>query len=75
MRRHADQAVRGREWFSKVRDTLLDRELGPMDTDWLDAVFAESNGVPLVASIQREPVGLIGCVWGLDWQGHPPTAK
>ena len=54
------------EWF---RDALLDSELGPRDTDWLDAVLAKSNGVQLVATIQREPVGLIGCVWGDDQ--HP----
>jgi ribosomal protein S18 acetylase RimI-like enzyme len=49
------------EWF---QDALLDRELGPMDTDWLDAVLGERNGVQLVAMIELKPVALIGCVWG-----------
>ena len=40
-----------------------------MDTDWLDAVLAENNGVQLVATVQGEPVGLIGCVWSDDQ--HP----
>ena len=54
------------EWF---QDALLDRELGPMDRDWLDAVMAERNGVQLVGTIDRKPVALIGCVWGTDQ--HP----
>lgn len=54
------------EWF---RDPLLDRELGPIDTDWLEAVLAETNGVQLVAVMQKEPVALIGCSWGDDQ--HP----
>jgi hypothetical protein len=57
------------EWF---QDLLLDRELGPMDIDWLDAVLAERNGVQLVATVEGRPVVLIGCVWDTD---HPPTAK
>ena len=62
----ADDWIWVQEWF---RDPLLDRELGPMDTDWLEAVLAESNGVQFVATIQSEPVCLIGCVWGNDQ--HP----
>lgn len=49
------------DWF---RDPILDRELGPMDTDWLDAVLSERDGVQLVAIIQARPVALVGCVWG-----------
>ncbi|WP_455296968.1 hypothetical protein [Brucella pituitosa] len=30
------------EWF---KDKLLNRELGPMDAEWLEAVVAERNGV------------------------------
>ena len=51
------------EWF---QDALLDRELGPMDADWLGAVLAERNGVQLVTTIQTKPAVLIGCVWGTD---------
>lgn len=51
------------EWF---QDAILNRELGPMDTDWLDAVLAERNGVQLVAMREGQPVALIGCAWGLD---------
>lgn len=51
------------EWF---QDALLDRELGPMDTDWLDAVLAERNGIQLVATTEDRPVALIGCAWGSD---------
>lgn len=40
-----------------------------MDTDWLDAVLAETNGVQLVTTIQSEPVALTGCIWGNDQ--HP----
>jgi ribosomal protein S18 acetylase RimI-like enzyme len=47
----------------------LDRELWPMDTDWLDAVLAERKGAQLVATIQTKPVALIGCLWGTDQ--HP----
>lgn len=47
-------------WF---RDPVLDRELGPMDTDWLDAVLSETHGVQFVATIGGEPVALVGCVW------------
>ncbi|KKC31754.1 hypothetical protein WH91_17735 [Devosia psychrophila] len=49
------------KWF---QDAQLDRELGPMGTDWLDAVLAERNGVQLVATVETKPVALIGCVWG-----------
>jgi ribosomal protein S18 acetylase RimI-like enzyme len=54
------------EWY---QDALLDRELGPMDTDWLDAVLAERDGVQLVAMIEATPIALIGCVWGTEQ--HP----
>jgi ribosomal protein S18 acetylase RimI-like enzyme len=54
------------EWF---QDTLRDRELGPMDTDWLDVVLSERNGVQLVATVQTKPVALVGCLWGTDQ--HP----
>lgn len=55
-----------REWF---QDGLLDRELGPMDTEWLDAVLTERNGVQMVVTIRAEPVALVGCLWGTDQ--HP----
>lgn len=54
------------EWF---KDAVLDRELGPMDRDWLDAVLTERNGVQLVAIIEGRPVALVGCLWGND--EHP----
>lgn len=34
-----------------------------MDADWLDAVLSETNGTQLVATIDGEPVALIGCIW------------
>lgn len=40
-----------------------------MDTDWLKAVLVENNGVQFVATIQSEPVCLIGWNWGDDQ--HP----
>lgn len=49
------------EWF---QDALLDRELGPIDVEWLNAVLAERHGVQLVATVETRPVVLIGCVWG-----------
>ncbi len=48
------------EWF---QDPLLNRELGPMDQEWLEAIIAEDNGVQLVVSTGGEPVALLGCVW------------
>jgi len=62
----ADDWLWVQEWF---KDQTLNRELGPMDTDWLDAVLAERNGVQLVATIKTTPTVLIGCVWGTDQ--HP----
>lgn len=47
----------------------MHRELGPMDTDWLNAVLSETNGVQLVAVVGSVPVALIGCVWGADQNG------
>ncbi|WP_353116010.1 GNAT family N-acetyltransferase [Microbacterium sp.] len=48
------------EWFS---DPTLDRELGPLDEEWLDYVLCEEDGVQLVVADENGPVALVGCVW------------
>lgn len=54
------------DWF---RDPWLNKELGPIDREWLDHVLTETSGVELVAEIDRQPVGLIGITWGTS--EHP----
>lgn len=54
-------------WFE---DETLDRELGPLDTDWLEHVLAETDGVELVIEAPHPatglpaPIALVGVVWG-----------
>ncbi|MEI3843456.1 MULTISPECIES: GNAT family N-acetyltransferase [Microbacterium] len=61
-------------WFE---DETLDRELGPLDEEWLDHVLTETDGVELVVeepgagSGTGAPVALIGIVWGGADHGAP----
>ncbi|SCK55179.1 Acetyltransferases [Variovorax sp. HW608] len=49
------------EWF---RDPVLDRELGPLDGEWLEYVLARTEGVELVLrGADGRPAALLGCVW------------
>lgn len=49
------------QWF---QDEDLNRELGPLDQEWLEHVLNQSDGVQLVAEQNGQPIGLIGCAWG-----------
>lgn len=57
-------------WFA---DPVLDRELGPLDDDWLEYVLAEAEGAQLVLSDADGPVALVGCVWDPDGIEHGIT--
>lgn len=63
-------------WFT---DETLERELGPLDTNWLEHVLAYSDGVELVveaphpATGEFSPIALVGVVWGNDGSGHAIT--
>lgn len=57
-------------WFA---DPVLDRELGPLDDDWLEYVLAEAEGAQLVLSDAGGPVALVGCVWDPDGAEHGIT--
>lgn len=48
------------EWF---QDDVLDRELGPLDEDWLEHVLTDESGVQLVVTDRTRPAALIGCAW------------
>ncbi|MDV6903773.1 GNAT family N-acetyltransferase [Pseudomonas aeruginosa] len=48
------------DWFT---DPQLNRELGPLDQEWLDAVVERNGGIQLVALEDKKPVALIGCAW------------
>jgi GNAT superfamily N-acetyltransferase len=48
------------EWF---RDPWLNRDLGPMDRDWLAHVLEDRGGVQLVAETGVGPAALIGVTW------------
>ncbi|MBG9885553.1 hypothetical protein ABE10_02920, partial [Bacillus toyonensis] len=58
------------DWYA---DPVLDRELGPLDEEWLEAVLAEHDGVQLVLEEDGEPAGLVGVVWGHDDLPHAIT--
>lgn len=49
------------QWFL---DEDLNRELGPLDQEWLDHVLSAADSIQLVAEQDKRPVALIGCVWG-----------
>lgn len=57
-----------RDWIHRwFRDPYLNRELGPMDDEWLAFVLAEQEGVELVLE-QPTPVGLIPVAMvGISW--------
>jgi GNAT superfamily N-acetyltransferase len=60
-----------RRWFE---DETLDRELGPLDTEWLEHVLAERDGVELVVEDGAgSPVALVGVVWDPDGAEHAIT--
>ncbi|MDR6868287.1 GNAT superfamily N-acetyltransferase [Microbacterium resistens] len=58
------------EWFA---DPALDRELGPLDQEWLDHVLDHPEGVELVVKDAHGPVGLVGVVWGTGPLPHVIT--
>lgn len=59
------------DWFT---DETLDRELGPLDAEWLAYVLAETQGAQLVCLDHAdEPVALIGCVWDPEGEEHGIT--
>ncbi|RJO76362.1 GNAT family N-acetyltransferase [Nocardia panacis] len=59
------------EWFE---DETLNRELGPLDTEWLDYVLAETEGAQLViVDGDDSPVALVGCAWDSDRKAHGIT--
>lgn len=47
-------------WFD---DAWLNKELGPVDKEWLDCVLSEADGIELVAELNEQPIGLIGIKW------------
>lgn len=58
--------VEPKDWFwieTWFQDDRLNRQLGPVDTEWLDHVLAATDGVHLVAIELGKPIGLIGIVW------------
>ncbi|KAM9863800.1 N-acetyltransferase [Leucobacter sp. BZR 635] len=68
------------EWVQRwFEDETLDRELGPLDSDWLDHVLSDSEGVQLVIEAAHPstgrpaPIALVGVVWGGDGTGHAIT--
>ena len=48
-------------WFT---DETLNRELGPLDEEWLEYVLADREGAELVVEEDGQPVALVGIVWG-----------
>ena len=48
-------------WF---QDAAINRELGPLDDEWLEHVLADRRGVQLVAEQDEQPVAIIGVTWG-----------
>jgi len=58
------------EWYT---DPVLDRELGPLDEDWLEFVLADHDGAQLVVEEDGEPVALVGVAWGHDALPHAIT--
>ncbi|MBU2694430.1 GNAT family N-acetyltransferase [Pimelobacter sp. 30-1] len=58
-------------WFA---DEVLDRELGPLDTDWLDHVLADVLADPAVDPARRRTgVGAEALTAVTAWPGHPPA--
>nr|WP_313372438.1 GNAT family N-acetyltransferase [Brucella intermedia] len=57
-------------WF---QDECLNRALGPLDQEWLNYVLTQHDGIQLIAEIDGEPVGLIGCQWDRQGKQHGIT--
>ncbi|MBJ9953428.1 MULTISPECIES: GNAT family N-acetyltransferase [unclassified Acinetobacter] len=54
------------DWF---KDPILDKELGPMDEEWLNYVLNKQDGPELVVMSDNQPIALVGCVWSLTNDG------
>lgn len=68
------------EWIQRwFTDETIDRELGPLDEEWLEHVLAETDGVQLViedahpATGVPAPIAIVGVVWGDADNGHGIT--
>lgn len=68
------------EWIQRwFADETLDRELGPLDTEWLEHVLSDTAGVQLVieaahpATGQLAPIAIVGVAWGDAVSGHGIT--
>lgn len=68
------------EWIQRwFTDETLDRELGPLDDEWLEHVLSELDGVQLVIEGAHpstgllSPIAVVGVVWGEPDQGHAIT--
>ncbi|GEB16877.1 hypothetical protein SAMN05421671_3251 [Pimelobacter simplex] len=58
-------------WFT---DATLDRELGPLDEEWLEHVLADQEGVELVVTdCGGAAVALVGVAWDPDGATHGIT--
>lgn len=58
-------------WFT---DATLDRELGPLDEEWLEHVLADREGVELVvADGTGTALALVGVAWDPDGRAHGIT--
>lgn len=58
-------------WFT---DATLDRELGPLDEEWLEHVLADQEGVELVVTDGAgAAVALVGVAWDPDGEAHGIT--
>ncbi|WP_234789994.1 GNAT family N-acetyltransferase [Mycolicibacterium fortuitum] len=59
------------DWF---RDAELDRQLGPIDDEWLEHVLSDHGGVELVVEDDHgQPAALVGCVWDRSGDEHAIT--
>lgn len=58
------------DWF---HDEVLERELGPLDEDWLEYVLADESGVQLVVTMGEHPAALVGCTWDQSEREHGIT--
>lgn len=68
------------EWIQRwYADETLDRELGPLDTDWLEHVLSSTEGVQLVIEAAHPatgllaPIAIVGVAWGDESSGHGIT--
>lgn len=68
------------EWIQRwFEDETLNRELGPLDDEWLEHVLADTEGVQLViesahpSTGQLAPIAVVGVAWGDGEHGHGIT--